>query len=102
MVESATSGPEQPAPSDRRGQLRRIPLLRELDETGLGLVAEKLSQRQLQPAEVLFAEGDPGDALFVILEGGVRVVAGPDPAGTILARLWSSTASDAAISHPTE
>ena len=40
--------------------------------------------RPLEPREVLFAEGEPGDALFVLLEGRLAVFRGECEVGDIL------------------
>lgn len=53
--------------------VRRAPLFSALDgEAGAALLHEMTSSR-LERGDVLFREGDPGDALFVIGEGKVKL-----------------------------
>lgn len=51
----------------------RVPLLRGLDERGRTEVQSSGRLLDLAPGEVLFEPGDPSDALFVVLRGGVEL-----------------------------
>jgi signal transduction histidine kinase len=61
------------SPADRT-LLRRVPLFAELDEDDLDWVASACEMADLAPGEVVAAEGDEGDALFVITAGELEVV----------------------------
>ena len=54
--------------------LRRVPLFAELSEEDLLSVAGGGVPVELAPGAILAAEGEPGDALFVILSGELQVV----------------------------
>lgn len=68
------------------GDLRAMPevplaasaLLAGLDADEVRLVTARMPARQLAPGEVLFAQGEPGDRLFVVTKGSVSAVSGPD------------------------
>jgi uncharacterized membrane protein len=59
--------------SEESEALSRIPLFRQLDQTELENLAESVEQVNYKAGEVIFYENDPGDALYVIDEGGVRI-----------------------------
>jgi CRP-like cAMP-binding protein len=61
--------------------LRRSPLFEMLSEAELRVLAELSRTRRFTPGELVFREGDAGDALFVLALGEVDVVAGAGPAG---------------------
>ncbi len=44
-----------------------------LDDTTLGLVAAALRPRRFRRGETVFHAGDPGDALFIVSEGQVKI-----------------------------
>lgn len=51
-------------------------------------VAGNLKERRFAPDEVIFSEGEPGDAAYVIQSGVVQVLStGPDGSGVILSVL---------------
>jgi len=52
---------------------KRLPILGELAEADREAVAEELEQAVLERGELLFGEGEPGGALWFLLEGRVRV-----------------------------
>jgi CRP/FNR family transcriptional regulator, cyclic AMP receptor protein len=54
--------------------LKRVPLFQELDLAELGRIAAIAEPRTLDAQAPLFREGEPGDALFVVLEGSVEVL----------------------------
>jgi len=58
---------------DKVAVLRGVPLFADLDERGLQAVA--LLAREVTPTagEVLMLAGEPGDELYVIIEGSVRI-----------------------------
>jgi CRP-like cAMP-binding protein len=59
--------------------LAATPLFSGLSQEALESLVEELQLIQLNEGEVLFHEGDPGDALYVIVEGEVAVLAEGPP-----------------------
>ena len=59
--------------------LAQTPLFAGLSQEALGALVEQLQLVTLGTGEVLFYEGDPGDALYVIVEGEVSVSAEGPP-----------------------
>jgi CRP/FNR family transcriptional regulator, cyclic AMP receptor protein len=59
-----------------RGQLQQLPMCRALTDPEADLILEISEESRVAQGETLFKEGDPGDALYVILEGEVRVTKG--------------------------
>jgi CRP-like cAMP-binding protein len=53
--------------------LRRIPLFRRLAPADRAMIAEHARLKQFARGDELFREGDPGDALLVIVEGRVKI-----------------------------
>lgn len=67
---------EIPASSEFRVDLRtKRDLFTEQKLSGLeiSLLSSLSKERKLRPGEVLFHEGDPGDAMYVVLDGRVRI-----------------------------
>jgi CRP/FNR family transcriptional regulator, cyclic AMP receptor protein len=54
--------------------LRTCALFREMDDDALAAVARLLRARRFRRNEVIFHAGDPGDALFVVASGSVKIV----------------------------
>lgn len=50
-------------------ELTHIPILEELSQDELKIVAPYWQYLDLPPTEILFSEGDPADALYYVLEG---------------------------------
>jgi CRP-like cAMP-binding protein len=59
--------------ADDHGSLRDVPLLARLPEADLKALASRGRVRSYRAGAVLFREGDPGDALYVVVDGSVRV-----------------------------
>lgn len=55
------------------GSLRSIPFFAGLDEAALAQVASGMRSRRFRRGEVIFHLGDPGDALFIIVMGEVKI-----------------------------
>ena len=72
---------------DVRATLQRVPLFHSLDGESLESLATTMDYRTVQAGDVVFAENDPGDALFVILSGHLRVVADAASGLPLLAHL---------------
>jgi signal transduction histidine kinase len=53
--------------------LRRVPILAELPEKKLQWMIDQGKEVRLQPGELLRAEGQPADSVFVLLEGSFRL-----------------------------
>jgi CRP/FNR family cyclic AMP-dependent transcriptional regulator len=53
--------------------LRRSPLFHHLPADALVDVAARMAHRRYRKAEVIFHEGDPGDALHLVLSGRVKI-----------------------------
>lgn len=56
--------------------LRRVPLFDGLAPADLGAIAEVAEERSFEDGELLAAEGELGDELFIVASGTVRVEAG--------------------------
>lgn len=56
--------------------MRRIPFFSELPESDIPLLASALTIKDLAEGEILFHDGDEGDALFVVAEGLLDVLMG--------------------------
>lgn len=54
--------------------IRDVPLLARLPEAELRALASKGHVHDYRSGAVIFHEGDPGDALHIVIEGGVRIV----------------------------
>ena len=53
--------------------LKRIPLFADLSETELQALARELSRVQFQKGDAIFYEGDPGQTLYIVESGHVRI-----------------------------
>jgi CRP-like cAMP-binding protein len=53
--------------------LRQTAIFADLDDTELGKVADICREQRYQPGETVFKEGDPGNRLFLIAQGEVRI-----------------------------
>src|SRR5689334_10958507 len=60
--------------------LRQAELFARLPEPELNKVSRLLKDRRLAQGQLLFRQGDPADALYVVVQGRVRVSA-LDPSG---------------------
>ena len=60
--------------------LRACALFRDMDEAAMAEVAGLLRHRRFRRHEVIFHAGDPGDALFIVASGSVKLVL-PSPEG---------------------
>jgi signal transduction histidine kinase len=75
--------PEQRTPE---AALRQIPIFSDLREDQLQWFTSRAEELRLSPGDLLLHEGDPADALFVLLEGeirGRRENGGADTAGFV-------------------
>jgi len=53
--------------------LRRVPFLAEMSESDIALVAHALRRRNYRRGEVVFRQDDPGNALYLIQSGTVKI-----------------------------
>ena len=60
-------------PAALRAVLESVPLFRGLSEEDLNTLATGLRTRRYRRGEVIFHQGDPGDALHIILSGRVKI-----------------------------
>jgi CRP-like cAMP-binding protein len=56
--------------------LQRSPLFRGLAPPALERIAELAGQRSYRAGEIVFSQGDPGDALYAVVTGKIRISAG--------------------------
>ncbi|MGD8598842.1 MAG: cyclic nucleotide-binding domain-containing protein, partial [Anaerolineae bacterium] len=70
-------------------RLTSISLFSDLSEEVLWSVAERLLLRHVPAGELVYAEGDPGDALYIVDSGQVEVASGGPAEHAVLARLGS-------------
>jgi CRP-like cAMP-binding protein len=53
--------------------LRRVPFLAEISESDIALVAHAMRRRNYRRGEVIFRQDDPGNALYLIESGTVKI-----------------------------
>ncbi|HYV97545.1 MAG TPA: cyclic nucleotide-binding domain-containing protein [Gemmatimonadaceae bacterium] len=53
--------------------LRQVPIFKELDDSELERVAEVCQMQEFVSGERIFKEGEPGNRLYLIVEGEVRI-----------------------------
>ncbi|MGE0212842.1 MAG: cyclic nucleotide-binding domain-containing protein, partial [Parvibaculaceae bacterium] len=54
---------------DEVGLLKKVPLFAQMDPAKLKLLAFTSERMAFQPGQVLFRQGDQGDAAYVIISG---------------------------------
>jgi CRP-like cAMP-binding protein len=59
--------------SDATEQLRRVPLFAGLTDRSFDAVSDLAQEQELPQGHVLAAEGEPGDAFYLLLDGQVRI-----------------------------
>jgi CRP/FNR family cyclic AMP-dependent transcriptional regulator len=69
--------------------LRQIPLFESMEDADLVLLGKKLTHETFAEGDVIFAQGDEGDAMYLIEEGAVDIVAGTGTQRVTLASLFS-------------
>ncbi len=65
--------------------LKRIPIFRSLKNREVRAVERILHQRDYQPGEIVFQQGNPGVGMYIIHSGNVEVIF--EPTGQVLAEL---------------
>ena len=59
--------------NQRLRSMREVELFRDIDPAELQIIAEKMQEQSFENREVVFREGDPGDRLFILLQGTMHV-----------------------------
>ena len=72
---------------ERLELLGTVPLFAGLSRRQLGKLNVKLFEKHYRAGEAIFREGDPGNALFIVLEGKVAITHGADGVEKPLATL---------------
>lgn len=73
---------------DRVELLRNIPLFESLEQDDLSVLVSKLREVRFEAGHTVFAQGDEGDAMYLIEEGAVDVVAGTGKQRVTVASLF--------------
>jgi uncharacterized membrane protein len=69
--------------------LSQIPLLESMEDADLAVLANKLSSKSFAEGDVIFAQGDKGDTMYLIEEGAVDIVAGSGSQRVTLTSLFN-------------
>lgn len=65
---------EKPVEIENRVKLlKQVPVFSMLEEKGLRVLATLLEERKTRAQEALFKKGDPGESMYILAEGEVRV-----------------------------
>src|SRR5689334_1433688 len=70
--------------------LKEIAVLQQIDAQARARLASVLQEKDYNENQTVFAEGDPGDSMYFIIEGGVRIeklIQGPSGSRKTLAVL---------------
>lgn len=73
---------------DRTELLKTIPLFESLENADLDALGHKLREVNVEAGQTVFAQGDEGDAMYVIEDGAVDIVAGAGKQKVILTSLF--------------
>jgi uncharacterized membrane protein len=73
---------------DRTELLQKIPLFESLEDDDLAALGNKLREVSVEAGHMVFAQGDEGDAMYVIEDGAVDIVAGSGKQKVILTALF--------------
>jgi len=68
--------------------LKAIPLFESLETDDLSALANRLRESSVASGHTVFAQGDEGDAMYVIVDGAVDIVAGSGKQKVILTSLF--------------
>jgi CRP-like cAMP-binding protein len=67
--------------------LKRIPLFSKLDPAKLKLLAFMSQRLSFEPGQAVFAQGDPGDAAYIVLDGEAAILIDTPGGAVEIARL---------------
>lgn len=70
---SAPTPPAPPATVEREAQLARVPFFEGLTPEAMTMIAHVTTEEAYPYGTRIFQYGDPGDKLYIILEGKVRI-----------------------------
>jgi CRP/FNR family cyclic AMP-dependent transcriptional regulator len=73
---------------DRIELLKTIPLFESLEDDDLKALAGKLRESKAEAGQVVFAQGDEGDAMYLIEDGAVDIVVGSGRQEVVLTALF--------------
>jgi CRP/FNR family transcriptional regulator, cyclic AMP receptor protein len=73
---------------DRVDLLRNIPLFESLEQDDLAALVARLREVRFESGQTVFSQGDEGDAMYLIEEGAVDVVAGSGKQRVTVASLF--------------
>lgn len=73
---------------DRIELLKAIPLFESLEQDDLMALASKLRDAKVDNGQPVFAQGDEGDAMYIIKDGAVDIVAGAGKQKVVLTSLF--------------
>lgn len=68
-----TSQPDTPASEQREEQLGKVPFFEGLTRDALAMIAQVMAEEAHAGGTRIFQYGQPGDKLYIILEGKVRI-----------------------------
>ncbi len=63
--------------------LRTVPLFSGMTDRAIGAVADLAEEVTFEAGEPLVSEGEPGDAFFVLIDGGADVTQGGKPVASL-------------------
>jgi CRP-like cAMP-binding protein/CheY-like chemotaxis protein len=71
--------------------LKKVPFFQALGKDGIDFIIERLKFKPFDRTEAVCKAGDPGDKMYIIISGNVKVVVAAEPAGeeTVIANLGS-------------
>jgi len=64
-------------------ELRHIAVLKEMDGDALARLAGVLEKKDYHDGQAIFGEGDPGDSMYFIAQGRIRVEKRIQPTGAL-------------------
>jgi uncharacterized membrane protein len=74
---------------DHSNLLRQIPLFESMEEADLVALGNRLTEKSFAVGDVIFSQGEKGDAMYLIRDGAVDIVAGADGKRVNLASLFT-------------
>src|SRR6202158_4711098 len=72
MLPEAKSKPQGPS-KDKFSVLRQHPIFRDLNPAALDQLCRYCKTRAIKRGATVFSKGDPGNSLFAVVEGTVRI-----------------------------
>src|SRR3984893_1987753 len=72
-MSSDTKHKPQGSPNDKFSVLRRHPIFRDLNPAALDQLCRYCKTRAIKRGATIFSKGDPGNSLFAVVAGTVRI-----------------------------